>query len=674
MNNFLGNPFLVTKAFHLSDEQILEYWTDIGKNTGGFKNMLKPTNTMPIYILGGKGSGKTHLMRYFSYSSQMLRLKGDINKIIDKEKYVGIYSLFSGLDSTRFIEKGFSEDKWKPIFEYYFELWLTTELLIILQNIIKKVSNINEFEFCTQISKLFDIYDNTRLNSLQNIVQYISDLIQEINIAVNNNKLENITIRVTRGRLIFGIPQLFINSSSLFNKVIFVYFLDEFEKLEEYQQKYINTLVWERKNPCSFRIGSRLYGIRTNETYYKNDRIKIGSEYKQLILDEELRRDERKYMLFAKKMCLKRLHAKGYITKLNDKNILKKLDNFFVKYEEKDFLENIKIKYIDKELPHIKNLRTQLTKHFETNKKVNEQSTHEIVNEIINNLKNENAIFEKINILYFYIFWNRSGDNLLKSSAKVKKEFEKYKINIKLDSRYKTLVGHYRNDMLAQLQRDLRGKVFYTGLNTFIEMSWGLPRNLLIILNEIFEKSLFNDEKPFVDENKISIESQNLGVLESSRWFEDDSNVGGTDGEIIFECYYRLVKLMRDIRYSDKPSECSISSFNVELSLLTLNSKKVLDLMEKYSILIEIRSRKNKNYEKIKKAYQINRMLAPLWGLPLSRRGVIEFNHNLANSIFDKTHFDVYENNKNKLISSMNAPFKPIGNIKDYSQIPIPGL
>ncbi len=58
-----------------------------------FEKIIEPSNPRPIFILGGKGSGKTHILRYFSYESQKIR--AEINKIsllsqLQKEGYISV--------------------------------------------------------------------------------------------------------------------------------------------------------------------------------------------------------------------------------------------------------------------------------------------------------------------------------------------------------------------------------------------------------------------------------------------------------------------------------------------------------------------------------------------------------------------------------------------------------
>ena len=84
------NPFNITKAVDFSDQEINDYWVDISSGDG-FTGLAKPTSPMPMLILGGKGSGKTHLMRYFSYPLQCIRHKKDVIGGIKNDKYIGVY-------------------------------------------------------------------------------------------------------------------------------------------------------------------------------------------------------------------------------------------------------------------------------------------------------------------------------------------------------------------------------------------------------------------------------------------------------------------------------------------------------------------------------------------------------------------------------------------------------
>ena len=59
----INNPFDITKAVDYTDDEIYRYWVDIKEH--GFYNLIKPETLMPMIIVGSKGSGKTHIMKYY---------------------------------------------------------------------------------------------------------------------------------------------------------------------------------------------------------------------------------------------------------------------------------------------------------------------------------------------------------------------------------------------------------------------------------------------------------------------------------------------------------------------------------------------------------------------------------------------------------------------------------
>jgi hypothetical protein len=130
------NPFRITKAVDLSDEEIESLWINVGGDDAD--TLFQPRSLVPVLLMGGKGSGKTHWMRYYSYPLQFLRHKGDnLGPLagLARDGYIGIYVLLGGLNSERFRGRGQSEEVWRSLFEYYFELWLAQELLHIVVNI-----------------------------------------------------------------------------------------------------------------------------------------------------------------------------------------------------------------------------------------------------------------------------------------------------------------------------------------------------------------------------------------------------------------------------------------------------------------------------------------------------------------------------------------------------------
>src|SRR5256885_3507554 len=106
------NPFDLNKASDFSDEEIAEQWVDFSDAPGGLLGILKPTLRMPMLLLGGKGSGKTHLMRYCSAPVQAARRAGNLALAVEQDGYLGVYIRADGLNTDKFSGKGQTVEYW----------------------------------------------------------------------------------------------------------------------------------------------------------------------------------------------------------------------------------------------------------------------------------------------------------------------------------------------------------------------------------------------------------------------------------------------------------------------------------------------------------------------------------------------------------------------------------
>lgn len=100
------NPFAITKAVDLNDLQIENFWVAITAEDDeeAAAEFERPSSPMPTYILGAKGSGKTHLMRHQAFELQSLRHANnqvDIRDGVRADGYLGIYARCSGLQAGR---------------------------------------------------------------------------------------------------------------------------------------------------------------------------------------------------------------------------------------------------------------------------------------------------------------------------------------------------------------------------------------------------------------------------------------------------------------------------------------------------------------------------------------------------------------------------------------------
>lgn len=655
--NKKNNPFNITRAIDFSDEEIIKYWVDIASGDG-FNQTVKPTSQTPILILGGKGSGKTHIMRYYSYELQRIRYEENLVEGIIDDGYLGVYQRCGGLNSSRFSGKGQTEEAWHAVFSYYIELWFAQIVLGVLKDLERHSELIDdEMSMCQSIVELFDekITDkqDLKIGGICNILKSLQKKVDSIvNNAALNKRLDNLKILTTSGRLIFGIPQIIVDHIPSFKKVQFLYLIDEFENLTEQQQKLYNTLLREIEAPSTFRIGARLYGIKTRETFSADEENKEGSEFEIFKLDGYFRQlTESKqigcspYGIFTKKLCAKRLSESGYSIPhgSESESVVENLSNFFENLNMEEYCAKLLRK--KKEAPYFKKVRNKL-----------KGSDKSVVDKIISNLSvPENPIIERTNVFLFYREWNKDKEDLVKHSLEVQKDCIKYLNDSSRDTRHFIVLDKFKNDIIAQLILECGGNQYYAGLESFITMSAGIPRVLLNILKHIYRWSSFYGESPF-EGGLISVESQRKGVQDACEWFFEDAKPG-KEGAEVKNSIIRLGQFMREIRYSDIPPECSITAFCVNMTELKSETSDLIELAEQYSYLIGAGVRHEKNSKRLDPIFKLNGILAPKWDLPIYKRGEIKLSKLEAEVIFTSSFESEFQLVLKKRLSNYNAPF-----------------
>ena len=659
------NPFSVTKAVDFSDRQILKYWVDF-HDGNGLTELADPTSQTPMIIEGGKGSGKTHLMRYLTLTSQLLRRTDSVEEMLARDKYIGIYVRFSGLNASRFKGKNQSSDLWLDVFGYYAELWLGQ---LLLESVVRLASESSELEhhLAGTGRKLSDLLTKPPSNDLESINDFMLYLRKEqrsVDHAVNNcglTGLLDISINVNRGGLLFGGSRILGESSSFFKGVSFVFLLDEYENLDVPQQQYINTLIREKQPPANFKIGARSYGMRTYKTLSADEILVEGSEFHLLRLDERLREKPTQYKEFCRQIISRRLRESTNVFPKHRSNIdPSELDDHFCSSSADTLMREqtqfVLEKYAGRERPYFKRLKQQLLQHSPAFQ--NPERKVQLVATIIDNLRaDEFPLIEKVHAFQLYRDWSHNWP-LLESSQTIRSQYEAFTTDSTLHEPYAKILNKFKGDLFAQLLRQCDQRQQYIGLNTLIAMSSGLPRNLLVVLKHVYTWAEFQGESPFQDE-EVSAEAQHRGVLDASRWFLENARIPGNTGRRAINGVSRLAELFREIRYSDKPSECSVVAFSINIAGVDDETREILDACAKWSLLIRIpRGQKDKNSMRVDSKFQLSPMLAPLWDLPVSRRGAIALRAEECQAIFGLDERSEFDKVLKKRLQLMSVPFR----------------
>ena len=588
----MRGPIRAVKSNDLSDEQILDLWIPFDRvpgNTG--LSFYDPATAMATLVLGGKGSGKTHLLRFFSFPVQGLRYAEggrEWKSCIADDAYIGIYTRAGGLNGSRFIDKGHDVDRWRTVFSYYVELWLGIEFLEVIRALSEKIPEVKagESSLVTGFSACFDVPPDVSEPRFEKFARALRDLRKQVDLHVNDvvfgGALE-IDIRCSPGRIIFGFPQVLSELGPPFDAVLFSYAVDEYENFLEYQQECVNTLLRERETPVTFRIGARSYGMKSYGTNSAGEDIRVGSEYDDLLLDARLRGDPIKFGKFARRMVVLRTSGYGGPTSADE------LERCFAVENEAPRMD------ADAALGR---LRGQLGGVVS-----DEQGDH-----IMSLLRQESSPFvQKAQIYAFYQDF-ASGDSELLTAAETIVATQGSS-----NARIKQLLSHFRGDFEAQLRRENRlGSDEAVDLENVVTMAEGLPRVFLTVVKNIFSWVEFEKGGVSNEIGRISADARRRGLEEASRWFVNDVPQSGSEGERLVASIGRLATLFRLNRFADKPTECSLLQFSVALDRVSAVARDRIRNAENRCLLIRCPGgEKDRNTTEVRAKYWLNRILCP---------------------------------------------------------------
>ncbi len=632
----MNNPFEITKASDFNDTEISEYLVD-GWGTSTFEEVLKPTQPMPKVLSGGKGSGKTHLMRMLSFSAKKQgRTQAELQSKVKEDGYLGVYVRCDALNGTRFSGKGKSQEDWFVVFCFSMELVMAVLALEAISTCVDTSSPESRL-FIAAVAELFSKSPPASLSSFEELLQYLKELSKSADYAVANayrqERLE-VDIVFGPGALAFGIPIAFAECFPAYSQLRFLYLIDEVENLSESQQWFLQALIRDRKDPSSVILGGRCYGIRTYRIGPNGEENRPGSEFEAISLDSLFREKENEYRSFMHQVVQKRLMLKGY-----------RECNLQIAFEKEDSADQFRAESVElvkkwdergEDRLWIKELKTFVARQL----RLAEASGR--IDDLVFSLEcPSNPVLEKVNILSYYHSTKgvHAEEDAKRIAADIGAACSQFLDGVG-PKWYKQKVSHFGIDMYAQVRRACSAPQQYLGFDSFLSMSEGLPRNLLTILKYIFDWAHFYGEEPFRGQ-LISKKAQQLGVSQAADWFFKDVRDAGPDGVSCRKTVDRVSRLLRIHRYSAKPVEKSVSSFSVDRTVLSELSRRHLQVAQDWSLIISGGEQRVRNGMGVTDQFQVSGMIAPKWDLPIVKGGTIQLSSEEAEVIFDGSGDDV---------------------------------
>jgi len=601
--SIISNPFVGCTARDMKFEEVKQYWCNpfslYNLNEGELFN-----SRTPIVIEGVRGSGKTMILKYLSFSVQKDFLSAEpIERKLSyiRDRSFGVYfrykddfcELFDSLDCNQ-------QDK-ERIFKHYFELFIIRQMIDSLAEIYG-ASEVNEASKI--ISDFFAIKDC----SLKEALRYVNSKLTEITGIVNSSSYDDewkdkLMPILGNGNLVKEIVNKISEELAGWDDILFVVLLDEYENLGKLQTA-VNTLLKQVDDTCNltYRVGMRPAGMdKNNATYVGEEKLQVDRDFLLRKLVYEHFSD---YKRFALDISQKRLSS----IDVYRRNGLTDICNLLGKSEDFD-LEANKV--------------AKGTKQFKLIKKKIQPKEFE---EAIEALKCDNKLLEMYNILLV------SRGNDYRDVSRNCQEYLKFKREKKLKQAEGAIKkidldygDKYRLTLLYMLLTIYAERKMYYSVNTFLYLSSGsindfisLCRNVFKFVNGAILDQMINGIPidPMIqtwganDTAEDQLRKVTMSNKHGSEMYSFIENIGS-----IFEEYHRDL----EAKYPET-NQFAFSDENEIRNDDELNSF-LIDLINSGAIIQKQRRQLKSVGQSRGTIYQINRIFAPIYQFSYRTRG-----------------------------------------------------
>ena len=580
-----------------------------------FEKLELKAATRSVYIIGKRGCGKTMLLKYMDYHTAFSPKRQFIPE--DELRHVGIYWRVDTQFCNSLKSRGIEEDRWISIFDSYFALVASIEIL-------RAMKTIAESEY-----KGFDREDYLRLK-LPSAKDFHEDF--PVTAAELEKFLEGrrrifsmwVSNMGAMAQPLLPPGRIFIEAlisdlravEALKDLSIYVY-VDEVENLVPYQRRVLNSHLKHSQQPLIVSFTSKELSDQNATT--GSESVNATHDFRLISLDDMLI-DPARSVFFAEvylaNLDLARGDDKGAFIQslLSPSNLVVRLTD---EYREKT-LRAIRAKFPSMPVKDVAQaaitepriagiLEERIAKALTRLKRRDDLSAFMDFKDVPEALVIVPALLNRS---------TRNPDEVLTALTKYRQDGS--------GQFSSTWIHNNLFGALLELYRPYQTICpIYSGFDTFCTMSSNNLRHFLILAYKTLEVAELMDG----DTDVFSIETQATAALEAAEKLIEEIRTFGEYGERLRMFVLRLGGVFRGLQAQPAMSEPEQNQFTINSGNRSLTEEEVKMLLEakKYAILIEQLETKTKNRVGADIVdYQLNPIYAPYFQISYRRKRKIE--------------------------------------------------
>jgi hypothetical protein len=261
----------------------------------------------PRVILGGRGCGKTMLLRYLSYHSTFSPDRPFVP--VDAKQHIGLYWRADTQFTQLMTGRGLSEDTWSQAFNHLLALVVATDVLDSIFTIASRgLISLEEDDLRNLRLPSIEMYNTNFQGGLQEIRDILEATLRSFELWVSNvGKLPEPIFLPGKHFVSTLVRECKRRIPGLEDAIFFVY-LDEYENLLVSQQRIINTYLKHSEMPLIYNLAMKRNGFATQKTISEESIVDIA-DYRTHDIEEYL---DENFDLFAAEVLLLTLDLAGY--------------------------------------------------------------------------------------------------------------------------------------------------------------------------------------------------------------------------------------------------------------------------------------------------------------------------------------------------------------------------
>jgi hypothetical protein len=283
-----------------------------------FDLFTKPTyfsellTTRPCLLVGGRGTGKTTVLRGMSFEGQAHLNPGGYSDW----DFVGTYWRFDTSVVRAFKGASLDEETWSSVFAHYTNLVLCSLVLDFAYWFNGTSGNPLAFDqtLLRQAARLLGLPNG---DSLEAVSEGVTEALITLEMFVNNAAGEPNPRLSLLGRPVTRLVDALRVPGGLDQRPVY-FLLDEFENLMDYQQRVLNTLIKHSDARISYKVGMKDTGHRERTTLNPDEQLIDPADYALVDISNRLAKRS-DFGDFAMEVCAGRLaRIAGGLPRINE--------------------------------------------------------------------------------------------------------------------------------------------------------------------------------------------------------------------------------------------------------------------------------------------------------------------------------------------------------------------